>query len=292
MNPAELKQHPLGKIIPPMSDEDYRALVEDIKAHGFSVSHPIVIHEEMILDGLHRHMASIDAGVRPEYIHFIAPDMADSPRLFVLQENLNRRHLSASQRAAIAAELMEAELEEPEAVSSPISDATPRSSTDTTEKAARSAGVSRSVMADAKAVLKSDPEAHQQVKKGEISVSAAKKASDAKGEAFRTAAGIIEKTLGKGWVQSSKITAADARRLSGVIPEEMIRVKPYIEQGWKLKAAQGYKSTSLTYSHNIRQLVDRAIEFGKFTLEIDDWVIEVKKNDPSSAPAGKERPNG
>lgn len=89
----QLKQHPLSAAFPAMSDEEFTALCDDIEDHG--QREPIVIHEDMVLDGWHRYSACLELGRTPQTVPF----GDDDPVKYVLSRNLHRRHLTASQRA-------------------------------------------------------------------------------------------------------------------------------------------------------------------------------------------------
>ena len=89
-----MKQHPLSAAFPAMPDAEFRSLCADIEIHG--QRHPCVVLDGMVLDGWHRYRACLETGREPSLVEF---DGAD-PRAFVLSLNLNRRHLTASQRAA------------------------------------------------------------------------------------------------------------------------------------------------------------------------------------------------
>lgn len=91
----ELKQHPLSAAFPAMSADDFAALVGDIKANG--QREPVIVFEDMVLDGWHRYSACMKLGIQAERFTFGA---GKDPVAFVLSQNLHRRHLSASQRAA------------------------------------------------------------------------------------------------------------------------------------------------------------------------------------------------
>lgn len=78
-----------------MDLRDASALTDDIAANG--QRQPIILFEGMILDGWHRHAACLAAGATPRMQDL--PEGED-PVAFVLSSNLNRRHLTASQRAA------------------------------------------------------------------------------------------------------------------------------------------------------------------------------------------------
>jgi hypothetical protein len=92
-----LSQHPLGAIFPPLSEEEFDALAKDIKEHG--LHEEIVLYEEKVLDGWNRHLACRRVGAEPKYIVYTGHD----PRGFVISHNIRRRHLTASQRALVAA---------------------------------------------------------------------------------------------------------------------------------------------------------------------------------------------
>ncbi len=91
----ELTQHPLSAAFPGMADEDFAQLKADIALHG--QREPIIVHEGMVLDGWHRYRACTELGAEPKKFTF---DAKADPVAFVLSQNLHRRHLSASQRAA------------------------------------------------------------------------------------------------------------------------------------------------------------------------------------------------
>ena len=93
---VKLKPHPLADLIPPMSEEEYTRLRDDIKEQGLLEA--ITLYEGMILDGRHRYRAceEVGAGIATwEYD-------GDTPARYVITLNANRRHLTVTQRAAIA----------------------------------------------------------------------------------------------------------------------------------------------------------------------------------------------
>ena len=98
---TELKLHPLCEIFPEMSPEEFADIVTDMKLNGFHKDKKIITLDGKILDGRNRLHAAEAAGVKPMFKKFDGK----SPLDFVVMENINRRNLSASQRAMIAAEL-------------------------------------------------------------------------------------------------------------------------------------------------------------------------------------------
>jgi ParB-like chromosome segregation protein Spo0J len=97
---AELKPHELSKLFPPMTHDEFRRFADDLKRHG--LLNEIVLLDGKILDGVHRYKACKLAGVEPKYRKFNEKD--GSPLELVISQNLHRRHLTASQRAAVAAD--------------------------------------------------------------------------------------------------------------------------------------------------------------------------------------------
>ena len=95
--------HPLANIFPRMSDEEFKALVDDIRANG--LRQPITTYQGQILDGRHRYDAAKQAGRELTDKDFVELKPGDDPLKFVISQNVQRRHLNESQRAIIAAEI-------------------------------------------------------------------------------------------------------------------------------------------------------------------------------------------
>lgn len=88
-------QHPLSRAFPSMNDADFQALKDDISNNG--QREPVIIFEDMVLDGWHRYRACSELGIKFTQFKF---DATNDPVAFVESANLHRRHLTASQRAA------------------------------------------------------------------------------------------------------------------------------------------------------------------------------------------------
>ncbi len=95
--PLTLPAHPAADLFPLMTEEELVALTADIEAHG--QRDPVMVYEGQILDGRNRYAACRRLGIPPLTRRW---DGAGSPIDYVLSTNLHRRHLSASQKAAIA----------------------------------------------------------------------------------------------------------------------------------------------------------------------------------------------
>ena len=100
---ATLLEYPFSSLVylfRRMSPEEFARLVASIREHG--LLEPIVVWRREIIDGLHRALACLKAGVEPAYR--VLPDDAD-PLEFVLAKNGDRRDMSISQRAVSACKL-------------------------------------------------------------------------------------------------------------------------------------------------------------------------------------------
>jgi hypothetical protein len=93
--------HELCQIFPRCTDEELQLLVSDIRENGLLT--PITLYEEKILDGRNRYLACQMLNIEPDYVEFDGND----PLPFVVSRNLCRRHLSESQRAMVAAAIIE-----------------------------------------------------------------------------------------------------------------------------------------------------------------------------------------
>ncbi|WP_376709102.1 MT-A70 family methyltransferase [Pseudochrobactrum lubricantis] len=93
--------HPLANMFPMIDEPERILLADDIAVHG--QHEPILLLEGMVLDGRNRQWACRHAGVKPVYAEFSGSD----PLNFVLSKNLHRRHLTESQRAMVAASIVD-----------------------------------------------------------------------------------------------------------------------------------------------------------------------------------------
>ena len=94
------EEHEAARLFPMMEETALQQLADDIRANG--LIEPIVLHDSKILDGRNRLAACQLAGVTPRFE--TASLNGTLPTVWVISKNLNRRHLTISQRAAIAAE--------------------------------------------------------------------------------------------------------------------------------------------------------------------------------------------
>lgn len=102
--PETYQPHPLAELFPLMEGDAYSALVEDIRAHGVRV--PVVMLDGKILDGRNRWRAAhhYDPPIPVPTVDY--DEASQGPPLdYVVSLNINRRQLSESQRAMVAAKI-------------------------------------------------------------------------------------------------------------------------------------------------------------------------------------------
>jgi hypothetical protein len=105
MTTPTLEPHPLSKLFPPISPEDFDKLAADIKLNGLHQA--IVRYQGKILDGNNRYRACELVKIAPKFADFTGDDAA--ARNYVISANIHRRHLSPDQRREIIAALLKAD---------------------------------------------------------------------------------------------------------------------------------------------------------------------------------------
>lgn len=93
--------HPACLLFPRLNDEDLRSLADDIRQNGLLT--PIVTLDGQILDGRNRLDACKIANVEPKFVEWSGEG---SPLSWAIAINLLRRHLTPSQRAVVAFDLL------------------------------------------------------------------------------------------------------------------------------------------------------------------------------------------
>lgn len=176
----ELEIHPLAHCLPRMPDEEFEAFKEDIS--GLGVLEPITLLDGMILDGRHRYRAcqELDIECPTRTISNV------SPHDLVRSMNLYRRHLNESQRAMVAAALLEPfekEAKQAKEATLPgkgqkgfqpnaVENLPPHKPIKATDKAGKALGVSGRSVRDAKVIRdEGTTEEIQKVSNGKASVS-------------------------------------------------------------------------------------------------------------------------
>jgi N6-adenosine-specific RNA methylase IME4 len=174
-----MNTHKYATLFPMASENELNEMAEDIKNNG--LKNHIVLLDDQILDGRNRYEACMRANVEPLFVPYLGND----PLGDVISWNLHRRHLTTSQRAALAVEMepmFEAAAKKnmkcgggdqksglpklAKAISEPVH---------AREKAAAAVKVSHGVVCDAKEIRSKSPELFEKVKSGEMKVNEAKR---------------------------------------------------------------------------------------------------------------------
>lgn len=174
--------HEVATIFPMMSDDDFSALRDDIKANG--LRQPITTWRGKIVDGRNRYRACKELGIVP---HTVEWDGRGSLTQYVVSLNLARRHLTSSQKAAVAVDMLphveaEAEAERRVKISQSRRGETTQKvgesqkhDTETAERVAQLVGTNRQYVSDAKRLHSEAPALFEKVKSGELSITQAKR---------------------------------------------------------------------------------------------------------------------
>ena len=102
-----LERHELSSIFGDMPEDEFQHLVKSVEADGFMDS-LIRIHDSKILDGWHRYQAALKLNLVRKLMFMHWDEEKDGKAVaFVAARNIERRHLSASQRAQIVVSLNE-----------------------------------------------------------------------------------------------------------------------------------------------------------------------------------------
>ena len=146
-----LKPHPLAtSLIPPMSDEEFSALVESISKVGIKKPLDVIERgdEYLVVDGTHRLRAALALGLRRVPANVLVMKDEEVEDYIITIQNA-RRNLTPHQKAALALEWMERH-------GKPV------------DHAARKFGVSKKLIAEVEAVKKENPEFYRLIRSGGV----------------------------------------------------------------------------------------------------------------------------
>ena len=167
------EQHPIGAALPRMSAEEFHQLISDIDRNG--VKEKIVLFEGKILDGWHRYNACIELNVvNPPMIEYDGSD----PGSYVASKNLFRRHLSPSQRAMSAVQIVDESLKYVKDTKNLEEVRKAGKVTEIVNEAVKLAGVSEKTVREARKAMKASEEVKEAIKDGEMSVFEGAKLAD------------------------------------------------------------------------------------------------------------------
>jgi hypothetical protein len=178
--------HELANILPRMSDDEFKALVDDIEQNGQLEA--IWTYQGKIVDGRNRYNAILRL---QEQKHPIEPKFREwsgkgSLAAFIYSQNYHRRHLDSSQKAAVSLGFEEAFAEEAQARmraganqhTSPSQTFEQGSKGRAAEHAAKATGTNRQYVYDAKKIKNSAPELLSEVRDGNLTIPEAKKVAE------------------------------------------------------------------------------------------------------------------
>lgn len=168
-NTQQYAIHPFAQALPAMSAEEQEALKASI--HLNRLQQPILLYKNQILDGRHRYQACLDLGIEPEFMAWQGDE--DEALAYAMAMNVNRRNLSVSQRALMAAKA--STLGKGNNKSRLVAVGHNPAEVLTQEEASKLFGVSRDSVQTARYVLNNgDAVLIGQVERGEITVNYAK----------------------------------------------------------------------------------------------------------------------
>lgn len=162
--------HPLANIFPLIEGQAYQDLMADVMKYG--VREPIWLYEGKVLDGRNRLRAAEAMGAKYDTRIY----EGDDPAGFVISLNLHRRHLTESQRAAVAAKLANLKVGDNQHKAGPAN--LPDHSISQAQAAEMLNVSERSVRAAAKVLHDGDEELVHAVERGDVAVSAAAKVAE------------------------------------------------------------------------------------------------------------------
>jgi len=95
---------PYAELLPPLSTEEFEALKADLKANGQQQA-VVIDDEENVLDG-HNRYEILGGKARTQVLPGCARMSPAERKAYALRVNLNRRHLSPTQKAALEREVL------------------------------------------------------------------------------------------------------------------------------------------------------------------------------------------
>lgn len=172
-----LEFHPVANIFPLMTGAEYEALKSDIAEHG--LIEPVWLHPDgRIIDGRNRYRACCDLGLVPEYRTWSGDG---SLVAFAVSLNLHRRHMTSSQLAVVALDILpmlEDEARARQGARTDIREIIPESPGKATDQAATMTGTNGRYVSDAKRIAQTAPDLIDKVRNGKATIPQVKKEHD------------------------------------------------------------------------------------------------------------------
>lgn len=285
-NTPEIKIHELAKAIPEMTAEEYAELKASIKESGQRELG--ILLDGKVLDGRHRYRACQELEIPFAYRPYDNKRDGLIPELVVLDANLNRRHLTASQRATIAAELAEKIKVERKKLED---DEPPRGGppSNASKEAAEATGASSRSTERAEQLKKDDPEAFAEVKDGKKRLNTAtREAAIKKARADDKRQDLtdkLEEHHDVGFLNAIRDgvvlkTPGHLKKFCELDAERQKSIKNMILKGWTPTKALNYLNGDLTLQSTLGDLINKAIDTPEkihFTDTVAGWEISTTK---------------
>lgn len=299
--------HPLAELFPRPTAEEQRELTEHIRKSGLEEN--VVLFQGKVLDGLSRQVGCANAGRPCRYVEFmdLSPEIKEAgPLAYVIGRNLRRRHLSVSQRAAIATEMipaMEREMrrqrngDHDPAISGPAGPLNgeeeaprrrgrPPKSVSLIKAAAAALNVGERSVKRARKLKKEQPEKFKAVKAGKATLGGeeakstratekAKDRADAIARIRQCCGDLFAEAVERG---SRLKNHAELLEFAAQHKPDMVAQQGLIELGWTLKKAQKFRAKDLTMKHTLADLANKAASSGMtYEIVLDGWKFEVNR---------------
>lgn len=164
---SEIAIHPAAAVFPMLPEDELQSLADDIGRYG--LLSPIALHEGLILDGRNRQAACQLAGIEPDYFQWSGED----PIAYVVSCNLQRRQMTASQRAMSALSmlpLLEAQARDRQGTRGDIAAIVPQSDGRARDHAAALFHVGGHYVSDAKMLSDARPDLAAEVLAGPLTI--------------------------------------------------------------------------------------------------------------------------
>lgn len=226
--------HPACELFPKLPEKELQELADDIQANG--LQNPIVLLDNKILDGRNRYAACKLAKVQPKFTKW---DGEGSPLAWVISQNMMRRHLTASQRAVVALDvlpLLEKEAKERQRKrNGKVAHKCATMNEKASEAAARLAKSSARYVEMAKAIGKDAPDLLGEVRTGELSLTDANKQLRIRQETDRARKNRRNRKRALATEEDAeRVVHGDCMDLIPALPDESINLvvtsPPYAEQ--------------------------------------------------------------
>lgn len=298
MNTKKLEPHPLCLVLPEMTPAEFQQLVDSIKSEGQHDA--IVTYQGQILEGRHRYNACLNLGIEPVMEEYDELIHGKSPTQYVMAKNVFRRHLSVSQRAVIATEIIphfeaEAKARKEAVAAKPPTEETPAELPPTpSQLAAAAVGVSESTVRRANKVKEKNPEGFEQIKKGEASIRGAAQAipSTTIEAEFQRKAALDQLTKDHGESFAKSVLSGDLlakgkdfEDFMTLDAETQASIVPLIIERWTTKKAVAFLGNEPTLEDPIKKLIlkHNVGKKKKSTFAIGSFSITVQQREQPAA---------